>query len=93
MLAIQVYTRYLQVSCSAGFFKGVNGGGCGWSFLTKKLEFFLIMLEFFPQNTGVLKISCQIFKKVAVLYRNFFQKVPNIAFFGALCANLPSFVS
>ena len=51
------------------------------------LEFFLKMLEFFPQSqvffqsTGVLKIKSQIYEKMAVGCGKFVQKVPYVAFF------------
>ena len=54
----------------------------------KSLSFFPRAPEFFFQNTGGLKIWSQIFEKMAVFCWKFGQKVPNIAFFGALWANL-----
>ena len=44
-------------------------------------------------NTRNSKIWCYRFEKMAVFCRKFVQKVPNIAFFGTLSANLPSFGS
>ena len=54
-----------------------------WVFSPEPLSFF--------QSTGILKIWSQIFGKMAVFCRKFAQKVPNIAFLGALRANLPGF--